>query len=146
MSKPTPDLKTNRAIINCTNMPTITVCHLTAVRFLEVAYKKLMITSNPNKETARLARLLSSLSGLAKPPIKKTEMTVSAPSGSLKRSGNNLANRTPVLFHVQCIGFVIMVMGTWKNTIRNVTPSQKRKGLSHPLRFSRSVLLIWNEN
>jgi len=90
----------------------MTVCH--RIRFLsrDVAHMTKMITARPNKDTARLSRVLSSLSGLAKAPIRITPTTKVAPSGILNLLGTMVAILTPVLFHVQRIGFVTTVTGT----------------------------------
>ena len=79
-----------------------------------------MKTTRPNKLTARFARVLSWLSGEANAPINMTEITKTAPAGILRFSGINAASRTPVLFQTKCIGFVTIVIGTWKKRIRRV--------------------------
>ena len=113
-------------------MPTMTVCHLTIFLFLDVAHSTVMKTTRPKRLTARFARVLSWLSGLAKDPTKNTATTSKAPAGILSLSGMSWAKRTPVLFHTRCIGFVTIVMGTWKNKIRRVMARYRRKGTSHP--------------
>lgn len=105
-----------------------------------------MKTASPNKETARLSRVLSWLSGLANPPIKKTDTVKRAASGILKRSGNSSAQRTPVFSHAQRMGFVTIAMGTWKKTIRKEIPSQKRNGLSHPVFELNESWMPWSSN
>lgn len=94
------------------------------MRFLsrDVAHMTEMITARPNKDTARLSRVLSLLSGLAKAPMIITPTTRVAPSGIFNFSGTMVATFTPVLFHVQRIGFVTTVIGTWKKIRRRVMP------------------------
>lgn len=120
-------------------MPTMTVCHLTIFLSLDVAHSTAMKTARPNKLTARFARVLSWLSGLANDPAKNTATTSRAPTGILSFSGMRWAKRTPVLFHTRCIGLVTMVMGTWKNKIRRVMARYRRKGTSHPRSYRCSI-------
>lgn len=109
--QPARDRSTKSATMNCTNIPTITVCHLIILLCFDVAHNTDRITTRPNKLTARLARVLSRLSGLAKAPINITPTTSNAPAGSLSFSGIKFATLTPVLFHIKCIGLVMTVMG-----------------------------------
>ena len=109
---PTLDLKTKRATMNCTNMPTMTVRQTIIFLFLDVAHITKITTASPNRLTARLARVLSWFSGLAKPPIRITAITRTAPAGTWSFSGINAANLTPVLFQIKCIGLTTMPIGT----------------------------------
>lgn len=139
--QPALDLRTKRATINCTSIPTMTVCHLTALLLLDVAHMTKMMTPKPNKLTALFARVLSWLSGLTNAPIIITAMTKSAPSGVRSFSGTKLAILGPVFLHTKRIGFEMTVIGTWKKNNRSEMASQKRNGLSHPVLVLRASLL-----
>jgi hypothetical protein len=120
---------TKRAMMNWSNMPTMTVCHWMCLRSREVAHRTKMKTIRPNSETARFSRVLSALSSEAKEPMMMTARQMKAPAGTRSFSGTKLAILTPVLFQTKCMGLVTMVMGTWKKMRRRVMASQSKKGL-----------------
>ena len=129
--------------MNWMNIPTITVCHLIAFRFLEVAHMTNMMTASPKSETARLARVLSWLSGLAKAPMRRTAMTKTALRGVLSVSGIKPVNRTAEFIHRTCIGFVTIVMGMWKKRIRKVMANQTRNAFNHPVLEPLDSCIPW---
>jgi hypothetical protein len=94
-----------------------------------------MRTARPKRLTARLARVLSLASSLTKDPMRMTAITTNADRGILNFSGIMAAKRTPVLFQIRCMGFVTIVIGTWKKNRRREMASQRRKGTTQPKSF-----------
>lgn len=74
-------------MMNCTSIPTITVCQLIRLRSREVIQRLKMHTTRPKRLTARLSRVLSADSGEAKEPIRITAMVRSAAAGVRSFSG-----------------------------------------------------------
>jgi hypothetical protein len=107
----------------------LTGCQLIILRFLDVSQSKKMKTARPNKLTARFSRVLSAVSSLAIAPTMITEMTSAAPAGILSFSGMRLLNRTPVLFHTQCMGLEMIVIGTCQKMTRRTTQSHSKNGM-----------------
>ena len=129
MSYPALVRRTNSAMTNCISIPTITVCHTILLRLREVAQKPKMKTKRPKSETARLARVLSSLSLLAKDPTMMTAIVRAAAEGIRIFSGMRFANLVPVLAQTQCIGLVTTVMGMCRVMRRIIMANQNRNGM-----------------
>jgi hypothetical protein len=116
--------------MNWTSIPTMTVCQLIADRLREVAQNPKMNTAKPKREMTRLTRVLSWLSSLAIEPTMITAMVSRAPAGIRIFSGMSSANRTPVFFQTQCMGFVTIVMGTWHVISLIIIASQNKNGIT----------------
>src|SRR5690242_5963494 len=108
----------------------MTVCQLIDFLLREVAQKPKMNTARPKRETARLARVLSSLSSLAMEPTMMMAMVSATPAGIRIFSGIICPNLTPVLFQTQCIGFVTTVMGIQHVMMRIMMANQNKKGMT----------------
>lgn len=118
--------------MNCDSMPTITVCQTIFLRFLEVTHSAKRKTISPKRLTARFSRVLSAVSPDANVPIRMTAIVTNAALGILSFSGIRAINRGTIIFHRPNVGFVTMVTGIYKVTMRNVIASQSKKGTIQP--------------
>ena len=115
--------------MNCISIPTMTVCQLIILLLRLVPHRMKIKTARPNKLTARFALVLSADSSDAKAPTSMTAIHNAAADGIRAFSGIMLPIRTPVCCHPKCIGFVMIVIGTWKKKSRSEMNSQSRKGM-----------------
>jgi hypothetical protein len=84
-------------------MPTITVCHFTARLFLLVTYKTVRKMQRPKRDTARLLRVFSAVSGDAIAPMIKIIITSRAASGMRRALGHMDFTREPVFLQTRFI-------------------------------------------
>lgn len=79
-------------MMNCTNIPTMTVCQTIFLWFRELSQRKKTKTARPNKLTARFSRVLSADSSETKDPTRITPIVNSAAPGTRNLSGMSLTN------------------------------------------------------
>lgn len=96
--------RTKTARTNCASMPTMTVCHLIILRFLDVAQKRKMKTASPKHDIARLARVLSAVSASTIDPTRMTATVPTAARGRRKREGIISTARWTTFFHTKAMG------------------------------------------
>ena len=126
-------------------MPIITVCHLIALRFLEVTYSANKNTAKPKRLTARFALVLSPASGLAIAPIMITDIVRIAARGFRERSGRAFRTFMPVHFQTQCIPRLIGLTETYKVIIRRqIKPRRIFGGL--PSEYQKKARVYYSSN
>lgn len=113
-------------------MPMMTVCQLIFARSLDVAQKTPTKTAKPNRLTARSARVLLADSLVAKVPTRMTARVRADRMASFVDWG--MWFEVGVMFSAQrwAIGFVTSSVGKWSVSSLIESPSQTRKGTSHP--------------
>lgn len=108
-------------MMNCVSMPPMTVCQGILRQSREVTVRTAIMTTRPNRETARLARVLSPVSSGTMVPTRNTATVTSAARGLWSLAGIISYTRYAVLCQTHLTGSMTTDTGTQRVTMRMKT-------------------------